>query len=251
MDRELGVFGIPELDAELSAVLPSGWLMLLVSPTGSASQLFAKQFANAGAESMPVLYYTTYERTVEVERVFRDQGWDPAAIKIVNLAEEYYDRVLIRNLEISRARERGLRLADLKAETPENLIPMTFNLSSRILGDLSQIDAPFRLVLDSLDFLLEVLEPSQAIAVARQITYRAQTLGGHALLLVHSGVHAQRTIGLLEDMADLVAEIRSNATPDGFATVLSLQKIRNHPERAKDVAVRLGDHGFALADSET
>jgi KaiC/GvpD/RAD55 family RecA-like ATPase len=247
MDRKGRVFGIPELDQDLAASLPSGWLTLLISATGAGSHLFAKQFAQAGVGSTPVLYYTTYERTAEVEKVFRDLGWDPKALKIRNLAEEYYDRVLSRNLEISRARQNGIRLNDLRNGTALWTGPPAFNLSSRILGDLAQIDTPFRLTLDSLDFLLEVLEPQEVISVARQVIYRAQIVGGQALVLIHANVHAQRTIGLLEDMADMVVELSTETKGRKMHHVLTIRKIRNHPDRVREVSLSLGQRGFSFA----
>ncbi|MGA7923502.1 MAG: RAD55 family ATPase [Thermoplasmata archaeon] len=244
MDRQERVFGIPEIDRDLGTALPSGWVTLLVTTTGSGSQLFAKQFANAGVGSTPVFYYTTYERTVEVERIFRDMGWDPGAIKILNLSEEYYDRVLSQRLEVSRVRERGIRLSDLKLDPNLTVDHHAFNLSSRILGDLASIDAPFRLTLDSLDFLLEILEPPEVIDVARQICYRAQMLGGQVLLLIHSNTHTQRTVGLLEDMVDMVVELRTQPRGRTIHHALSVLKLRNHPDRLREVPLSLGDHGF-------
>jgi KaiC/GvpD/RAD55 family RecA-like ATPase len=250
VDRQDRVFGIPEVDRELATLLPSGWVALLVSSTGAGSQLFAKQFAVAGVGSTPVLYYTTYERTAEVERVFRDLGGDAGGIRIVNLAEEYYERVLARSLDVSRARERGLTIADLKSASQDPVAVPAFNLSSRLLGDLAQIDAPFRLILDSLDFLLEILEPPDVINVARQVTYRTQSLGGQALLLIHSNTHAQRTVGLLEDMADIVVELRSQPKGKGTLHALVLHKLRNHPDQLREVGLSLGEHGFSHLDSD-
>ena len=97
------IFDIPEIDQPLWTALPPGWLALLVGHSGSGAPLLAKQFAHAGVGNVPVLFYTTYERTEDVQKSFDDFGWDPAEIKVVNLGDEYYERVLERGLDVARS----------------------------------------------------------------------------------------------------------------------------------------------------
>ena len=89
MAEESPILGIPEIDQPLTSALPMGWLALLKGSTGAGSSVLAKQFAHAGIGSVPVLFYTTYERTEDVRQSFSDFGWDPDGVKIVNLADEY------------------------------------------------------------------------------------------------------------------------------------------------------------------
>ncbi len=243
------VLGIPELDRDLTASLPPGWLGLLVGSASSATSLFAKQFAHAGLGSSPVLYYSVYESPTDVERAFRDFGWDPAGLKVVNLAEEYYQRVLLRDLEISRLRERGLTYSEVAGVPVSVSAPRTFNLTSRVLADLGALDSPFRLVLDSLDFLLEILEPEAVLTVARQVRHRAQTLGGMALLSIQGDIHERRTTGLLEDMADLVIELQAVPNSGGYEHRIAISKIRNHPERSRIAPVVVTATGLGLVDT--
>ncbi|MCI4331103.1 MAG: RAD55 family ATPase [Thermoplasmata archaeon] len=243
------VLGIPELDRDLTASLPPGWLGLLVGSAGSATSLFAKQFAHAGLGSSPVLYYSVYESTSDVERAFHDFGWDPSGLKIFNLAEEYYQKVLLRDLEISRLRERGLSYGEVAGVPVSVSNPRTFNLTSRLLADLAALDSPFRLVLDSLDFLLEILEPEAVLTVARQIRHRAQTLGGMALLSIQGDIHERRTTGLLEDMADLVIELQALPQAGGYEHRIAVSKIRNHPERSRIASAQVTGSGFGLLDA--
>lgn len=244
------ILGIPELDNELATGLPPGWLALLVGRTGSGTHLIAKQFAHAGVGDVPVLYYTTYERIPDVERAFRDFGWDPGGLKIGNLADEYYERVLSRDLEISRIRERGLAFADLQDGSSVASGPRTFDITNRLLAELAAIDSPFRLVLDSIDFLLERMEPTAVMTLARQIRHRAQTLGGQAMLVVQEGIHDRRTTGLLEDMADLVLESGAERQGGRYEHVLAIRKIRNHPERTRIVTVEVTSTGLALREDD-
>lgn len=246
MGDDQSVLGIPELDHELFPSLPPGWLGLLIGHSGAGTPMFAKQFAQAMVGSSPVHYYTTYERTEDVHRAFQDFGWDAGGVKIVNLAEEYFENVLVRSLEVSRSRERGLKLADVRRADDAAVRPPTYNLTNRLLADLAALDSPFRLVLDSLDFFLEVLDVSGVMTVARQIRHRAQTLGGQALLVLHGEIHERRVSGLLEDMADLVVELNARARGEAYEHLFAIRKLRNHPERTRVLRVRMTEHGLEL-----
>jgi KaiC/GvpD/RAD55 family RecA-like ATPase len=243
------VLGLAELDRELAPVLPSGWLALLEGRPGSGLPLFAKQFAQAGIGITPVLYYTTYERTEDVLKVFAEFGWKTEGLSVVNLAEEYYERVLRRDLEVSKVREQGLTLKDLTGVPPSPLQRRTFNLENRLLADLSAIEKPFRLVLDSLDFFLEVLAPAQVTAVARQIRHLAQQYRGQALLTLQADVHERRTQGLLEDLADLIVELKAEPGVDSYDHVFDIRKVRNHPDKTRIGTARATPRGLELGDS--
>jgi KaiC/GvpD/RAD55 family RecA-like ATPase len=241
-----GVLGLPELDRELASALPKGWLALAIGHSDSDTSLFAKQFAHAGAGSAPSVYYTTYERTEDVRATFQGFGWDPEGVQVANLSEEYYQRVLVRNLEVSRIREKGLKLADLMAQPAGDAHAKVYNLPSRILSDIAGLDRPFRLVVDSLDFLLEVLELSEVLSVARQIRHRAQQLGGQALLVVHGEIHERRVAGLLEDMADIVVELESRADGARFEHRIVVRKVRNHPELRRTYVLKMTERGLKV-----
>ncbi|HTS33137.1 MAG TPA: RAD55 family ATPase [Thermoplasmata archaeon] len=244
------LFGIPEIDEPIATALPPGWFSLLTGSSASGAPLLAKQFAHAGVGSVPVLFYTTYERTTDVKRVFEDFGWDPSAIQIVNLADEYYERVLVRGLEVATARERGLSLSQLTSESPTGHAGSAFSLTSRMLSDLAAIDTPFRLVLDSVDFFFEVLNPADVTTVARQIRYRCQTIGGHALLSVHSRAHDPRIIGALEDLADVVVDLRATPRGRGYEHTLYVEKVRNRPDLQRIARARVTEQGWQVDERE-
>ena len=240
------VLGIEEIDRELAASMPPGWVGLLVGASGSGMSLFSKQFAQARPQDMPVLYYTTYERTEDVRKAFQDFGWPTDGIQIVNLSDEYYERVLRRDLEVSLVRERGLRYKDLIDTTNAPASRRSYNLTGRLLADLAVLDRPFRLVVDSIDFFLEVLDPGDVMAMVRQIRHRVQTLGGQALLVMVSEVHERRTSGLLEDLADLVVELGGGPATDSFEQLFAIRKVRNHPEKTSGGVARMTDHGLVV-----
>ncbi len=246
MTGALPIFDLPEVDPKLSDVLPAGWLGLLRGTSGSGVSLLAKQFAHAGLGHDPVHYYSTYERTDDVERAFRDFGWTPNGLEVINLSDEYYERILRRDLEVSRARETGLTYRDLSDHPTVPLRRRTYNLANRILADLAAMRGYIRLVVDSLDFFLEVLDPSDVMMLARQTRHHAQNLGGQVLLVIQPDIHERRTSGLLEDMADLVVDIHGAEPPRDDRRTLHVRKVRNHPERTQALAARVTDHGLTL-----
>jgi KaiC/GvpD/RAD55 family RecA-like ATPase len=242
------VFGIPEIDQPIWTALPPGWLSLLSGTSGSGAPLLAKQFAHAGVGDVPVLFYTTYERTEDVKKAFDDFGWDPGGIKIVNLADEYFERVLVHGLEIAKAREGGISLSELVAPKPQDRTLTPFSLTNRMLSDLARIDSPFRMVVDSVDFFLEVMEPHELTTVARQIRHRCQTIGGHALLTAHSVSHDRSVFGLLQDLADLVVELRAEPRHDRFDHTLLIEKVANRPDLTHIWNAELGESGWHVGE---
>ena len=238
------ILGIPEIDGTLWTALPPGWLALLSGHSGSGAPLLAKQFAHAGVGRVPVLFYTTFERTGDVRKAFEDFGWDPAEVKVVNLADEYYERVLVHGLEIARAREKGLSLDQLVDSRPRDRSPQSFSLTNRMLSDLAGMDTPFRLVLDSVDFFFEVLEPHDVTTVARQIRHRCQTIGGQALLTIHTVQQDRAIYGLLQDLADLVFDLRAEAHGNRYEHTLYVEKVGNRPDLNRILKVHVGENGW-------
>ncbi len=243
------IFGAPEFDEPIADALPPGFLAVLAGRSSSGAPTLARQFARAALGRSPVLYYTTYERSDDLRQAFRAVGTDPEALKVVNLADEYYERVLVRGLDVARLRERGLSLEDLASDGKPSRPPGPFRLADRMLSDLAGIDAPFRLVIDSLDFFFEVLGPKDVMKVAREVRHCCRTLGGQALLAVHAPRHEGSAGELLNDLADLVMELRSELHGERYRQTLLLEKVAQRPDLARLVPLRLGEAGFEFGDA--
>jgi len=242
------VFGIPEFDEPVSNALPPGFLAILGGSTASGAPILARQFARAAVGSVPVRYYTTYDRSDDLQRAFREIGADPEALTIVNLADEYYERVLVRGLDVARVRERGITLEDLAADPRRSRAPGPYRLADRMLSDLAGIDAPFRLVIDSMDFFFEVLGPEDVMKVAREVRHCCRTVGGQALLAVHAPRNEGAIGGLLVDLADLVMDVRAEPRGDRFEQTLLVEKVGYRPDLSRIVHMRLGDAGWGFSD---
>ncbi len=243
------ILGLPDLDRELAPGLPHGWLGVLGGPTDAETSLLAKQFAVHARDSAPAIYYTTHERTEEIRSTFEGLGGDAEAVRIVNLSEEYFQYVLSPRLETSRIRERGLQLADLRAERPSVTPRAPYNLTSRILSDLAGLDRPFRLVLDAVDFLVEVLDLPEVMTIARQVRHRAQAYGAPALLVMHGEILERRAAGLLEGLADVLLELTPDEEESSPAHRLRVRKVHNHPELKRTVRLKVTPRGFVAAPS--
>ena len=242
-DGKEPIFGIPDVDKRLWSALPKGWVGILHGEPGSGIELLAKQFAGTAKDRIPVYYYTTVERTEDITSAMRKFGWD-RDVKIMNILEDYYDRVLSRNLEISRFRERGISPEEATSFTMKGVEGPRINFVTRMIYDLATYDRPFRLIVDSLDFFLEQADASDIISMVRQIRYRAQRVGGVAILTLTSGIHDARVMGTLESIADLLLKLEVEDRSKSFLYGLSIEKVRNHPEVTGKVGVDVGDHGI-------
>jgi len=243
------VLGDPEFDAPLVSALPPGYVALLGGGTSTGAPILARQFARAAVGATPVLYYTTYERSDDLQRAFRECGADPEALTIVNLADEYYEKVLVRGLDVARVRQRGLSVEELVGDASPSRAPAPYRLADRMLADLAEIDAPFRLVIDSLDFLFEVLGSKDVMKVAREVRHCCRTVGGQAMLALHNlRGEGANVSGLLTDLADLVLELRAEPQGDRFRHTLLVEKVGHHPDLARVLPVRLGESGWEFRD---
>lgn len=238
------IFGIPEVDALLSGQLPRGWLGILSGVSGSGIELLAKQFAGAANPRTPVYYYTTSERTEDIKTAMRDFGWRDD-VNFINISDDYYDKVLSKSLEVSRFREKGITPEEIVQFRMESLEAPPVNFITRMTCDLAAFDKAFRLVIDSLDFFLELGDPGAVLSLVRQIRYRAQRFGAVALLTLHPLIHDARTMGTLEEVADLLIDMEVQKEHQTFQHLLSLRKVRNHPERTGRIEVTINDKGIS------
>jgi KaiC/GvpD/RAD55 family RecA-like ATPase len=246
MSADTPILGIPEFDDPIARYLPTGWLAVLLGDSGSGMQLLAKQFANVGQARTPVYYYTTYERPEDVRQAYADYGWASDGLTITNLSEQYYTQILDRELEISRVRERGLKYADIAGLAPGAVPTLLTKPTVRIQTELSGIDSPFRMVLDSLDFVLEMVPEAEVLTLARQLRRRCQAVGGQALLVMAADVHDRRLIGLLEDLADLLLDLRAVERGGEYHPILTVRKVRNHPEQTRRIQLKSTASGFSV-----
>ena len=232
--------GIAALDKALMNGLPKGFTVLMMGPPGSGTELAAKQFAGAGVKDENVVYFTTMERDEEVTSTMEDFGWK-SDIEIVNIGNLYYENVLARKLQVSRYRQEGISVKDLRSEAAGKSPGQSINFLTSLTYYVSKRKPPFRIVVDSLDFFFEYYAHADVLSALRTIKAHTQHEEGVALLTMLSGVYDTRTQSGVEEIVDCIVELERVRHENEFRRILVLRKVRNHPEKT-------GLYEFAITD---
>ncbi len=236
--------GIDMLDKALMNGIPKGYTILLAGTPGSGTELFAKQFAAAGAGKENVVYFTTTERDEDIIGTMKSFNWS-TEIKIVNIGTEYYKKVLEKELMISRYREEGIPINEIfqpgkKKEEKE------INFLTKITYEISKLKPPFRIIIDSLDFFLNQYDRAKVISALRTIKAHTQYCESVALITMLNNVYDTSTQSGIEELVDVILELEMLRTSEGFDKYLIVKKVRNHPEKTGIFKYEVGDKGFVL-----
>ncbi len=222
---KLSSIGINALDEHLGGGVQRGSTVLVMGTPGSGTEFFAKQFASAGEES--VTYFTSTERDEDVLAVMREYGWR-TDLSIVNIGTKYYENVLAKKLEISRFRQEGISLADIR-RFGEKDIQKEENFLTFLSYEISKLDPPFRVVINSLDFFLENYDSAEVLMAMRTIKAHTQHSESLTLMTMLRGVHESRIQSSIEDLADVILELDREKIGHEFKKYMIVQKVRNRP----------------------
>jgi KaiC/GvpD/RAD55 family RecA-like ATPase len=217
--------GIPALDEHLGGGIQKGSTVLVLGTPGSGTEFFAKQFASSGQEA--VTYFTSTERDEDVLNVMREYGWR-TDLKIVNVGTRYYESVLAKKLEISRFRQEGVTLGDIRKFKDEDTMKEV-NFLTFLAYEISKLDPPFRVVINSLDFFLENYESSEVLMAMRTIKAHTQHSESVTLMTMLKGVHESRIQSSIEDLADVILELEREKVGHEFKKFIMVDKVRNRP----------------------
>ena len=217
--------GIPALDEQLGGGIQKGSTVLVMGTPGSGTEFFAKQFASAGHET--VTYFTSTERDEDVLGVMREYGWR-TDLKIVNVGTKYYESVLAKKLEVSRFRQEGISLGDIRRFRDEDSAKEE-NFLTYLSYEISKLAPPFRVVINSLDFFLENYESPEVLMAMRTIKAHTQHSESVTLMTMLKGVHDSRIQSSIEDLADVILELEHDKQGSEFKKFIIVQKVRNRP----------------------
>jgi KaiC/GvpD/RAD55 family RecA-like ATPase len=217
--------GIPALDEHLGGGIQKGSTVLVMGTPGSGTEFFAKQFASAGQET--VTYFTSTERDQDVLGVMREYGWR-TDLKIVNVGTKYYEGVLAKKLEVSRFRQEGISLGDIRRFRDEDSAKEE-NFLTFLAYEISKLAPPFRVVINSLDFFLENYESPEVLMAMRTIKAHTQHSESVTLMTMLKGVHDSRIQSSIEDLADVILELEHAKQGSEFKKFIIVQKVRNRP----------------------
>jgi len=217
--------GIPALDDHMGGGIQKGSTVLVMGSPGSGAEFFAKQFASAGQEE--VTYFTSTERDEDVLAVMREYGWR-TDLKIVNVGSKYYENVLAKKLEVSRFRQEGITLGDIRRFRDQDTMKEE-NFLTFLAYEISKLSPPFRAVINSLDFYLENYESNEVLMAMRTIKAHTQHSESVTLMTMLKGVHDSKIQSSIEDLADVILELDREKVAHEFKKYLVVQKVRNRP----------------------
>lgn len=219
--------GVPALDDHLGGGIHKGSTVLVMGSPGSGTEFFAKQFASSGHEA--VTYFTSTERDEDVLAVMREYGWR-TDIKIVNVGTKYYERVLAKKLEVSKFRQEGITLSDIRRFKEEDASKEE-NFLTFLAYEISKLNPPFRVVINSLDFFLENYESPEVLMAMRTIKAHTQHSESVTLMTMLKGVHDSRIESSIEDLSDVIIELDKEKVGHEFKKYIIVQKVRNRPSQ--------------------
>lgn len=222
---KLTSIGIPVLDEHLGGGIQKGSTVLVIGSPGSGTEFFAKQFSSVLTE--PVAYFTTTERDEDVLAVMREYGWR-TDLNIVNIGSKYYEVVLAKKLEVSRFRQEGITLADVRRFREEDTMKEE-NFLTFLSYNISKLTPPFRAVINSLDFFLENYDSAEVLMAMRTIKAHTQHSESVTLMTMVRGVHESRIQSSIEDLADVIIELERERVGQEFKKYITVQKVRNRP----------------------
>ena len=200
--------GIERLDEALidGKGITMGSSILIQGSSGSGKELLSKQFASAGVGSENVVYFSTDETSDELIGTFEQYRW-PTDLRIVNVGTQYFEKVLSRELQASRFKQEGLSVAELRNIGSYGSTVDQINFVADMTYEISKLRAPFRVVIDSLDFFLQYYDPIEVLSAMRTIKEYAQANGGTVMYTVTEGAHDARLHSQLEAISDVVIQL--------------------------------------------
>jgi len=240
--------GIPALDRTLAGALPRGFTILVSGSPGSGTELFAKQFSAGGNKEENIVYISTSERDEDLITTMEQFGWKPE-MRIVNIGTKYYESVLAKELEISKYRQEGVGISDIKdyaKKKPENRQRKKVNFLTVLAYEVLKTKPPFRIIIDSLDFFMQHYDDQQVISTLQTIRAHAQHYESVILMTMMKSVYAARTQSEVEGIVDCIIEFETKRTATEFEKYLLITKVRNHPEKAGVMKYTITDDGISL-----
>jgi KaiC/GvpD/RAD55 family RecA-like ATPase len=224
-DVKFTSIGIPALDEHIGGGIQKGSTVLVMGTPGSGTEFFAKQFASVGQE--PVTYFTSTERDEDILNVMREYGWR-TDLKIVNIGSKYFEVVLAKKLDISRFRQEGITLSDIRRFRDQDSLREE-NFLTYLAYEISKLAPPFRVVINSLDFFLENYDSAEVLMAMRTIKAHTQHSESVTLMTMLKGVHESRIQSSVEDLADVILELDREKVGQEFKKFIVVQKVRNRP----------------------
>ncbi|MGB1587007.1 MAG: RAD55 family ATPase [Thermoplasmatota archaeon] len=267
--------GIRALDIFLRGGLPRGFCTLLLAPSGSGSEIFAKQFAaNHGTEQG--IYVSTDESSHEIQATVNAAQWDMSGVQIIDLQSDFADAMMAAqqaNLERnpsrfmidepSKPKKRfdprslieGTSSNDLlrrdvaqgRTKTPKET---DTDYLGRLMNPYAKIRTPDRMVVHSVDFFLNLYPAEQVVASLTALKAANAKAGGQLLLVLAKGAHGQQIERRLELLADCLIELEMQRNGTKFDRFFMVKKVKNRTTGVGVSTYEIDEEGFSLETLE-
>ena len=235
----MGSFGIPKFDKIMNGGVPRGFTILALTDPGAGAELFAKQFLSPSEEPENTVYISTNETHDEIKGIYDKYNW-LNELQIISIGSEYNKRVLGKELQASKYRLEGFKMADIQKlsqtrfvddETEDFLTEMANNVMER---------APhFRCVIENLDFFFQRYDKSRVISMLRMMQAHTQMVKGLLLVCVSTDSLDTSIEREMSSIADMVLTFGVHMVGSEFETRMIVRKFRNAPENLSVMSYRV------------
>lgn len=251
--------GIEALDSFLHGGLPRGFFTLVLAPSGSGAEMFAKQFA-AGSPAEKTTYLTTDESIGEVMDTAKACGWDFSHVGVMDLQSEFADAMMALQ-EKNRGKDRaGRRYLDprelVEATHSRDLLP-TQKEAGMAPGYLQRLFEPYadpamagRLVVHSLDFFLNLHSVDDVVAALTALKATNARRGGLVMAVLAKGAHGPTVERRLELLADCLIELEVTRKGTTFERFFMVRKVKNRSHGIGVSTYEVTPTGFLLETLE-
>ncbi len=110
---------------------------------------------------------------------------------------------------------------------------------------------PDRTLVERLDFLLELHPPDAVVRGVRAMSLANREAGGVLVLVKSPGTADTATEHLLEQVADVVLDVRAEQLGTGTHRELHVRKVRHAPHRVRTIPYRFSNDGHLVRDART
>ena len=249
-DMEIIETGIKNLDKLFGGGLQRGFTVCIVGVPGTNIEIIMKQIASTG----DVVFITTDESKEEIIRIMEKFGWENEKLIFIDIATVYLKYVQknasLRSPQLNRRSKNQIqdliKLASSGIPSQETKEPDFLKI---FISSIQQFSSR-KIILDSLDFLIKKYSWRKVSRILHAAKISLIEEKGIFFFSVTRGIHGEDVERELEQLSDCVIELDINRSGTSFERILSIKKVRNHPENVWSARYDIGSEGVTLESIE-
>jgi len=138
----------------------------------------------------------------------------------------------VKEQETARLKRDGLSVAQLlEMATVKDYHVDKVDFLEDLSFEITSLQPPFRIVVDSLDFYLEHYSMDEVLSVVRTIKAHTHYNQGISLITMVSGMHGKNVENAIDAIVDVVIEMYVKQVASEFENQLIVRKVRNYPDK--------------------